>query len=84
MIIPYERLSADVLQALIEEYITRDGTDYGEIEVSLSDKVEQVRSQLRDKDIVIVFDPTLESASLQPRLLAEANERLLKEGGSDS
>lgn len=83
MIIPYERLSADVLQALIEEYITRDGTDYGEVEVPLSEKVEQVRDQLRQQDIVIVFDPVLESASLQPRLLAEANERQLQEGGSD-
>ena len=64
MIIPYEQISADALQGLIEEFITRDGTDYGEIEFSLDQKVAQVKRQLARGDIVIVFDPASESVSI--------------------
>lgn len=64
MIIPHEQISADALQGLIEEFITRDGTDYGETEVSLAQKVEQVKRQLKRGDIVIVFDVASESISI--------------------
>ena len=40
MIVPYDQISEDALQGLIEEFITRDGTDYGFEEVPLSTKVE--------------------------------------------
>ncbi len=80
MIIPYEQLSADAVQGLIEEFITREGTDYGDVEFSLEEKVEHVHAQLLSKEIVIVFDAVLESVSLQPRLLAQENERQLFKG----
>lgn len=64
MIIPYAQISADALQGLIEEFITRDGTDYGETEVSLAQKVEQVKRQLVRGDIVIAFDAASESVSI--------------------
>ncbi|GGY67976.1 UPF0270 protein YheU [Cellvibrio zantedeschiae] len=64
MIIPHEQISADALQGLIEEFITREGTDYGEMEVSLSQKVAQVKRQLTQGEIVIVFDPATESVSI--------------------
>ncbi|MDO6515550.1 MULTISPECIES: YheU family protein [Neptuniibacter] len=55
MIIPYEQLEPDTLNALIEEFVSRDGTDYGDNEISLSAKVEQVRGKLRSGDAVILF-----------------------------
>jgi len=64
MIIPYQQISPDALQGLIEEFITREGTDYGEIEVSLAQKVSQVERQLAHGDIVIVFDSASESVSI--------------------
>lgn len=67
MIIPHTSLSADALQGLIEEFITREGTDYGWDEVPLATKVEQVRRQLQKGDVVIVFDSATESVSLLPR-----------------
>lgn len=67
MIIPHDQLSPDTLQGLIEEFITRDGTDYGEYEVSLASKVEQVKRQLIRGEVVIVFDPASESVSLLTR-----------------
>ncbi|MGH1371198.1 MAG: YheU family protein [Cellvibrionaceae bacterium] len=80
MIIPYEQLSADAVQGLIEEFITREGTDYGDVEFSLDEKVEHVRAQLLSKEIVIVFDPAMESVSLQPRLVAQDYQRQLLNG----
>lgn len=54
--IPWEELSAEALGSLIEEFITREGTDYGVREVPLEEKVRQVRRQLRAEEAVIVFD----------------------------
>lgn len=71
MIIPYEQLSPEALQGLIEEFITREGTDYGWEEVSLAAKVEQVHRQLVRKEVVIVFDLASETVSLLPRRDAE-------------
>ena len=64
MIIPHQQLSSEALQGLIEEFITREGTDYGAVEVSLAQKVDQVKRQLDHGDVVIVFDPASESVSI--------------------
>jgi hypothetical protein len=64
MIIPHQQLSAEALDGLIEEFITREGTDYGWEEVALASKVTQVRRQIERGDVVIVFDPASESVSL--------------------
>ncbi len=71
MIIPYEQLSSDALQGLIEEFITREGTDYGEEEISLDIKVEQIKQLLKRREVVVVFDVASESASILPRRDAE-------------
>lgn len=75
MIIPNQQLSADALHGLIEEFITREGTDYGWEEVSLSSKVAQLRRQIEAGEVVIVFDLATESVSLLPRRDAEALEQ---------
>jgi len=64
MIIPHQQLSPDALRGLIEEFITREGTDYGEVEISLAQKVKQVERQLTGGEVVIVFDPATETVSL--------------------
>ncbi|HSX49451.1 MAG TPA: YheU family protein [Cellvibrio sp.] len=75
MIIPYEQLSSDALQGLIEEFITREGTDYGFEEISLNTKVDQIKQQLKRRDIVIVFDSATESVSILSRRDAELLEQ---------
>lgn len=75
LIIPVERLSAAAVQGLMEEFITREGTDYGAEEVSLADKVAQVRDQLARGEVVIVFDAVLESVSIKSRRDAQQAER---------
>lgn len=64
MIIPHQELSHDALYALIEEFVTRSGTDYGTEEASLAEKVQQVQSQLEKGDAVIVYDEVLESCNI--------------------
>lgn len=62
--IPYKSLSADTLAGILEEFASRDGTDYGEMEYSLSDKVKQVEAQLKDGQLTLLFDPMTESCQL--------------------
>ncbi len=56
LIIPYDKVSPEALQGLIAEFATRDGTDYGEREVSLRSKVAQVRRQLEAGKSVILYN----------------------------
>ena len=65
--IPPEHLSPEALQGVIEEFITREGTDYGAVESSFAAKIEQVRAQLRKGLVTIVFDLDAESCTLLTR-----------------
>jgi len=65
--IPFKRLDAEILSAVIEEFILREGTDYGAWEVSLEDKIAQVRGQLENGDVLITFDPRTENCTLLTR-----------------
>jgi len=65
--IPFKRLDAEILSAVIEEFILREGTDYGAWEVSLEDKISQVRGQLENGDVLITFDPRTENCTLLTR-----------------
>jgi uncharacterized protein YheU (UPF0270 family) len=58
--IPPERLAPDTLVALLEEYASRDGTDYGLRELSLEEKVARLQSQLRSGELAIVYDASSE------------------------
>ncbi len=62
--IPYDQLSPEALQSVIEEFVTRDGTDYGEIEVSLETKITQVLDQVKAGKAVIVFDQKTETCTI--------------------
>jgi uncharacterized protein YheU (UPF0270 family) len=62
--VPYTELSADLLHAVIESFVLREGTDYGEREVSLQDKVASVIAQLKRGDAKIVFDPESDSVTV--------------------
>ena len=44
LLIPPDKVSPRALQGMIEEFVTRDGTDYGERETALAEKVAQVRA----------------------------------------
>jgi uncharacterized protein YheU (UPF0270 family) len=56
MEIPYDLLSKDALRSLVEEFVTREGTDYGHRDWDLERKVEAVMRQLKYGEAAIVFD----------------------------
>jgi uncharacterized protein len=58
VIIPFEKLSKEALSGVIEEFVTRDGTDYGLVEIDLEQKIERVLRQLKKGDVFIVYDET--------------------------
>jgi uncharacterized protein YheU (UPF0270 family) len=57
-------LDPDTLRAVIESFVLREGTDYGEHETSLDAKVAQVLLQLRRGEVHITFDPATESVNV--------------------
>jgi uncharacterized protein len=64
VVVPYTELAADLLHAVIESFVLREGTDYGEKEFSLQDKVARVFTQLKRGDAQIVFDPNTDSVTI--------------------
>ena len=64
MKIPHTELSQNTLISVLEEFITREGTDYGVEDYSLEEKVEQLLKQLESGDIYINFDAESQSCSV--------------------
>lgn len=55
--VPHAQLSADALVGVIKSFVLREGTDYGEREFTLEQKISNVRAQLESGDAQILFDP---------------------------
>ncbi len=64
IVVPMDQLSPEALAGVIEEFITREGTDYGHSEASFDDKQRSIRRQLEGGEALIVFDPETESANI--------------------
>lgn len=64
MVVPYDQLRPETLRALIEEFVTRDGSVQGHGEASLKQRVEEVRRQLESGEAVIVFEEESESCTI--------------------
>jgi len=63
-IIPVDKLSSKALRGVIEEFISRNGTDYGETEASPETKVRQVKHKLEKGLAVLVFDDETETTNI--------------------
>jgi hypothetical protein len=64
IVIPHRELSAAALRGVLESFVLREGTDYGQREVSLDQKVAQVLQQLERGEAQIIFDAALESIDI--------------------
>ena len=62
--IDYSQLSQDALDGVIEAFINREGTDYGQQEYSFEQKSQQVMAQIKSGRAVIVFDHDSQSVSI--------------------
>jgi uncharacterized protein YheU (UPF0270 family) len=63
-VIPINRLSLEALRGVIEEFISREGTDYGEVEVSPETRFRQVRHRLEKGLAVLIFDDETETTNI--------------------
>ena len=66
MIIPFTDLSEDTLNNLIEQFVLQEGTEYGDRDISLAEKVIEVKQQLKHGDAVIVYSELHESVNIVP------------------
>ena len=64
MIIDYKALSKEALLGLVEEFITREGSEYGERSYTLEEKTAQVMALLVEQKAFIVFDDQQESVTI--------------------
>jgi uncharacterized protein YheU (UPF0270 family) len=64
IVVPYHDLSPDALRGVIESFVLREGTEYGEREVSLEQKVADVMRQLERGEAHIVYNATLQSVDI--------------------
>ncbi|ADT85856.1 YheU family protein [Vibrio sp. Vb2880] len=65
MIVPWQQIAPDTLDSLIREFVLREGTDYGEVEISLQEKVDQVKAQLQSGEAVIVYSELHETVDIK-------------------
>lgn len=80
IIVPHQQLDEKTLEAVIEEFVSREGTEYGASEVSLGRKVEQVRKQLQSGRACLCFDQQTETCNILPK---EEAEQLAGNGGNN-
>lgn len=67
MIIPISEVSPDILKAIAESYVLREGTEYGAEDFSLEYKVEQVIQQLHAGDALLMYSELHESVDIITR-----------------
>lgn len=65
--IPHIHLTPEALRRLVEEFVTRDGTDYGRVEKTLDEKVAAVMRQLDRGEVAILYDREQRTTSIAPR-----------------
>lgn len=64
--IPFGQLSPEALEGVIDEFILREGTDYGSVEASLEMKRNDILRELQSGRAKIVYDAETESITLLP------------------
>lgn len=67
MIIPFEKLTHEALVGVVESFVVREGTDYGEIEWCFEDKVNMLMAQIKSREVGIVYDEASQEVNLLPR-----------------
>ena len=67
MVIPHKKLSREALTGLIEEFVTRNGTDGGYTRKTLRQNIEIVMGQLNRGEAIIVYDAVTNTANIVPR-----------------
>ena len=64
VVVPHTELSPEALRGVVESFVLREGTDYGERDVPFETKVAQVIRQLERGEARIMFDPVTQSVQI--------------------
>ena len=64
VVVPHTELSPEALRGVVESFVLREGTDYGERDVPFETKVAQVIRQLARGEARIMFDPVTQSVQI--------------------
>lgn len=64
VVVPHEQLSPEALRGVIESFVLREGTEYGERDVPLDTKIGQVLRQIERGEAQIMFDPNTETVDV--------------------
>jgi uncharacterized protein len=66
-LIPYDSLAPDTLETILDDIVSRDGTDYGDYDLSAVQKREQALRSLRNGEAVLLFDTESETIKMIPK-----------------
>ncbi|RCX08803.1 YheU family protein [Marinomonas foliarum] len=66
-LIPYDSLALDTLETILDDIVSRDGTDYGDYDLSVAQKREQALRSLRSGEAVLLFDTESETIKMIPK-----------------
>nr|WP_086940681.1 YheU family protein [Thaumasiovibrio occultus] len=67
MIIPWQQINPETLQSLLESFVLREGTDYGDVELTLEEKVANLKTLVENGEAVIVYSELHESVDIKLR-----------------
>lgn len=67
VVVSHMHLTPAALRGLVEEFVTRDGTDYGYVEKTLDQKVADLMRQLERGEAAIVYDSESQTTSIVPK-----------------
>jgi uncharacterized protein YheU (UPF0270 family) len=77
--VPFEELSVAALRGVAEAFVLREGTEYGEQDFTLEQKVEHVIGQLRCGEAMILFDADSASVGVVTRRELEKRRQLSRD-----
>jgi len=63
-LIPYDSLAPDTLETILDDIVSRDGTDYGDYELSVAQKCQQALQSLKKGEAVLLFDTESETIKM--------------------
>jgi hypothetical protein len=66
IVVSHTQLTPTALRGLVEEFVTRDGTDYGAVEKTLDQKVAALMRQLERGEAAIVYDRESQTTTIVP------------------
>lgn len=66
-LIPYDSLASETLMTILDDIVSREGTDYGDYDLSAEQKHQQAMNALKGGQAVLLFDTESETIKMVPK-----------------